>query len=106
MQVLRTGGHPGGELFTSRNVGERWMRHPDPSWHHNKCDYGSGDILAAGPPHSSWLLCTANAAAGSSTKGLLQSTDAGRTWSTISAVPSLTQSRLAARAWRWARAHN
>lgn len=92
IQVIRAGGgRSGGELFTSRNGGAPWTRRPDPSWDHHTCDDGSGDMLVAGPAHSFWLLCIANAAAGSSTKGLLQSTDAGLTWRTISAAPSLTQ---------------
>jgi hypothetical protein len=89
IQVMSAGGRRGGELFTSRRAGPPWTMRPDPSWDHNTCDDGSQDILVAGPPHSFWLLCIANGAAGSSTKGLLQSTNAGLTWRAISAGPSL-----------------
>lgn len=36
-----------------------------------------------------WLLCTGGASAGSTTRALLRSTDAGRTWTTTSAVTAL-----------------
>ncbi len=91
VQVVTTSGHPGGELLISHNAAPPWSKRSEPSWDHNTCDYGAGDMLTAGPPHSFWLLCIGSGAAGSSTKGLLQSSDTGRTWHTIAAVPSLIQ---------------
>ena len=81
---------PDGELLTSHDAGLRWTKRRAPTWDHNKCDNVAG--LTAHSPRSFWLLCLGAAAAGSSDKGLLHSTDAGRTWSTVSAVTSLTHS--------------
>ena len=80
---------PDGELLTSHDAGLRWTkRAPRPD--HNKCDNAAG--LTARSPRSFWLLCLGGAAGGSSDKGLLRSTDVGRTWSTVSALTSLTHS--------------
>lgn len=80
---------PSGELLYSHDGGEHWTKRRAPTWDHNGCDNGAA--LAAQAPHTFWLLCLGGAAAGSSTKGLLRSTDGGGTWTTVSAVTSLTQ---------------
>jgi hypothetical protein len=76
-----------GELLISRDGGLHWTQRRTPTWEHNSCDIGAA-LIASGP-RTLWLLCLGDAAAGISTKGLLRSTDAGRTWSTVSAVTTL-----------------
>jgi photosystem II stability/assembly factor-like uncharacterized protein len=80
---------PNGELLTTRDAGLRWTKRRAPRWEHNKCDNGAA--LTAHAPRTFWLLCIGGGAAGSSAKGLLRSTDAGRTWTTVSAVRSVVQ---------------
>jgi photosystem II stability/assembly factor-like uncharacterized protein len=80
---------PSGELLSSHDAGLHWTKRRAPTWDHNKCDNGAG--LTAQAPHTFWLLCLGGAAAGSSTKGLMRSTNGGGTWRTVSAVTSLTQ---------------
>jgi hypothetical protein len=46
-------------------------------------------MFTAAAPRTWWILCLGGAAAGSSTKGLLRTTDNGRTWTTVSQVISL-----------------
>jgi hypothetical protein len=79
--------NPSGELLTSRDSGLHWTRRRPPTWEHNSCDIVAA--LLASPQRTFWLLCIGGAAAGSSTKGLLRSTDAGRNWVTVSAITSL-----------------
>jgi photosystem II stability/assembly factor-like uncharacterized protein len=80
--------HANGVLLSSDDAGLRWVMRRAPTWDHNKCDEAA---LAAHAPSTFWLLCLGGAAAGSSTKGLLRTTDAGRTWTTVSAVRSLVR---------------
>jgi hypothetical protein len=89
--VLNASSHAGGELLISHDTGLRWITRPEPSWDHNKCDHGAGATLTASPRGTFWLLCNGNGAGGSSTKGLLRSTNTGQTWTTVSAATSLTQ---------------
>ena len=88
--IIQANGAAGkaGALLYSLDLGARWTQEPDPTWSGNRCT--SGGLLAA-VPNRWWLLCVGGAAAGSSTKGLLRSTDDGRTWATVSAVTTLTQ---------------
>jgi hypothetical protein len=79
---------PTGELLTSHDLGLRWTMRRAPRWDHNKCD--NPMVPTAAAPQTFWILCLGNGAAGSSTKGLLRSSDAGRTWATVSAASSLT----------------
>jgi len=58
----------------------------DPSWMGRPCRAAA--FAAAG--RSWWLLCLGSAAAGSSEKALLDTTDGGRIWTTASQVMSLT----------------
>jgi hypothetical protein len=85
--LLPVGTRSVSELLTSRDTGRRWTTRRAPTWAHNPCN--SDAALTAHRPSTFWLLCLGGAAAGSSTKGLLRSTDAGRTWMTASAVTSL-----------------
>jgi photosystem II stability/assembly factor-like uncharacterized protein len=89
LQVLEIG-HPGGgggELLYTFDGGRRWSRERDPTWNGYPC-LASG-MFAAAAPHTWWILCVGGAAAGSSTKGLLRTTDYGRSWTTVSQVTSL-----------------
>jgi photosystem II stability/assembly factor-like uncharacterized protein len=88
--VIQTGSSTGprGELLISTDAGRRWTRRADPIWADGPCDGSS--LLATAGPSDWWLLCTANGAAGSSTKALLHTTDGGQRWTTISAVTSLS----------------
>jgi photosystem II stability/assembly factor-like uncharacterized protein len=78
-----------GEMAISTNGGSTWRTRPDPTWDGHSC-MSAGDLTAA-PPRTFWLLCLGGAAAGSSTKALLRSTNSGGTWSAVSAVTSLTR---------------
>jgi photosystem II stability/assembly factor-like uncharacterized protein len=89
LTVLRAGDLPTGEVLLSHDAGVHWMVRRIPDWAHHTCDEPAG--LAAAAPHTFWVLCLGGAAAGSSTKGLLRSTDGGRTWRTVSDAPRLTQ---------------
>jgi hypothetical protein len=87
--------HPGGgsgELLYTLDGGRRWSRERDPAWDGYPC-LGTG-MFAAAPPHAWWILCLGGAAAGSSTKGLLQTTDYGRRWTTVSQITSLLTTQL------------
>ena len=77
-----------GVLLYSLDRGTRWTKEPDPRWDGSPCT--SSGLLAA-VPNRWWLLCVGGAAAGSSTKGLLRSSDRPRRWVTVSAVTTLTQ---------------
>jgi Protein of unknown function (DUF4232) len=82
--------HPGGssgELLFTLDGGRRWSRERDPTWDRYPCPGAS--MFAAAAPRTRWILCLGAAAAGSSTKGLLRTTDNGRTWTTVSQVTSL-----------------
>jgi hypothetical protein len=89
LQVLEIG-HPGGgsgELPYTLDSGQRWSPERDPAWDGYPC-LATG-AFAAAAPHTWWILCLGGAAAGSSTKGLLRTTDYGRAWTTVSQVTSL-----------------
>jgi len=77
-----------GTQLISTDTGRRWRLRPDPTWDRQACTLGG--LQAAAAPHTFWLLCIEAAAAGSSSKGLLRTTNAGITWSTVSAAPSIT----------------
>ena len=78
-------------LASTADGGTRWTVRAAPPGPQNMCrgDGGSGLFTAAGP-RDWWLLCTGGAAGGSSTKALMRSVDAGRTWTIAASVPSLT----------------
>jgi len=89
LNVFTAGRIVTGELLISTNSGGHWRARPDPTWDRQPCTFGG--MLTAASPHTFWLLCIGGAAAGSSTKGLLRTTNAGITWSLVAAAPSLTQ---------------
>ena len=80
-------GSSSGELLFTLDGGRRRSRELDPTWDRYPCP-GTGGFTAAAP-RTWWILCLGAAAAGSSTKGLLRTTDNGRTWTTVSQVTSL-----------------
>lgn len=80
-------GGSSGELLFTLDGGRRWSPERDPTWDRFPCPATAA--FAAAAPRMWWLLCLGGAAAGSSTKGLLRSTDNGRTWTTVSQVTSL-----------------
>jgi len=86
LQITRPGGARGELLFTL-DGGRRWSRERDPSWDRYSCPGTS--MFTAAAPRTWWILCLGGAAAGSSTKGLLRTTDDGHRWATVSQVTSL-----------------
>lgn len=78
-------------LASTADGGRRWTVRAAPAGPENMC-HGDGDsrLFTAAGPRDWWLLCTGGAAAGSSTKALMHSVDAGRTWTVAASVPSLT----------------
>lgn len=84
--MTRSPGGPG-TLLDSLDGGRHWTRRPDPTWQRRSCAVAD---LAAAPPNTWWTLCLGSAAAGSSTKGLLRTTNDGRRCKTISEVTRLT----------------
>ncbi len=89
LNLVTAGRRGGGEMAISLNAGRSWRIRADPRWDRSPCSFGAG--TAAAKSGVFWLLCIGGAAAGSSTKGLAQSTDSGATWHTVSAVTSLTR---------------
>jgi len=81
------GGSPG-TLVVTADGGREWNLRASPR--------GPGDLclsdasFTAASPSDWWLLCNGGAAAGSSTKALMRTYDGGQTWSTVSAIASLT----------------
>jgi photosystem II stability/assembly factor-like uncharacterized protein len=88
VQILPASNRGAGVLLLTQDAGQHWSRRPVPSWDGHQCF--PSPLMTAYRPQT-WLLCIGGAAAGSSTKGLMRSTDGGKTWSTMSAVVSLTQ---------------
>jgi photosystem II stability/assembly factor-like uncharacterized protein len=88
---VRRAAAPGAELVSSANEGASWTVRPDPVWEGRSCLTPAN--LTADPSGGWWLICLGGAAAGSSTKGLLHTTDGGRHWSTVSQVTSLETQR-------------
>jgi photosystem II stability/assembly factor-like uncharacterized protein len=84
---LRRPGASGGTLVESSDGGRHWTRRPNPRWLGHPC-WGFGFTTAG--PRDWWLICLGGAAAGSSTKALLHTTDRGARWHVASQVTSLT----------------
>lgn len=80
---------PGG-LWVTENGGGSWASKPLPAGPLGLCEQYPD--FTSEPSGDWWLLCIGGAAAGSSTKALMRSTDDGSTWITISDVPSLVES--------------
>jgi photosystem II stability/assembly factor-like uncharacterized protein len=84
---VRRAAAPGAELVSSGDEGASWTVRPDPVWDGRSCLTPAN--LTTDPTGGWWLICIGSAAAGSSTKGLLHTTDHGRHWVTVSQVRSL-----------------
>jgi hypothetical protein len=89
LDLLTAGPSATAEMAISTDAGSTWHTRSDPTWNGHPC-MSAGDVASAAPA-TFWLLCLGGAAAGSSTKALLQSTNSGRTWRVVSAVSSLTR---------------
>ncbi len=81
---------PGAALASTTDGGVTWSVRRSPAANPRLCEPDDPGLLAAASPEDWWLLCTGGAAAGSSTKALFRSLNAGRTWSQVSAITSLT----------------
>jgi hypothetical protein len=89
--VVLQGAHPA--LASTADGGARWTVRAAPAGPQNMC-HGDGDsrLFTAAGLGDWWLLCTGGAAAGSSTKALMRSVDAGQTWTVVASVPALSAS--------------
>jgi photosystem II stability/assembly factor-like uncharacterized protein len=78
-------------LASTADGGTRWTVRATPAGPQHMClgSEGIGVLFTAAGQRDWWLLCTGGAAAGSSTKALMRSADAGQTWTTAAWVPSL-----------------
>jgi len=81
--VVATGG---GTVVIVSDGGKRFTERPVPTWMGQPCQ--TAGLAAAG--RNWWLLCLGGAAAGSSDKALLRTTDGGARWNVVSQVTSLT----------------
>ncbi len=77
-------------LASTADGGALWSVRPAPAGPGHMCQQDSPGLFAAAGPDDWWLLCNGAAAAGSSTKALMRSVDAGRTWTVAAAVTSLS----------------
>jgi photosystem II stability/assembly factor-like uncharacterized protein len=82
-------------LASTTDGGAHWTAVAAPGGPQNMCQGDSGNLLftlfTAADPRHWWLLCTGGVAAGSSTKALMRSADAGRTWAVAASVTSLSE---------------
>ena len=78
----------GPRLASTTDGGARWTVRAAPAGPENMC-HGGSPLFTAAAPGNWWLLCTGGAAAGSSTKALMHSVDAGQIWTVAASVPSL-----------------
>ena len=76
-------------LVRTTDGGAHWSARPAPADPGYLCAAGATGSFTASGPGDWWLLCLGGAAAGSSNKALLRSTDAGRTW-TVAATAVLS----------------
>lgn len=86
--VVLQGTHPA--LASTADGGARWTVRAAPAGPENMCGQRGGSLLTTAGLRDWWLLCTGGAAAGSSTKALMRSADAGQTWTVAASVTSLS----------------
>jgi len=79
---LPAGGRPLGRLVYTADAGRTWVGRADPC----PAAFGAGQQLAGSGTLDLWLVCGAEANAGSQAKELYRSEDGGRTWSLASAA--------------------
>jgi len=86
--VLLQGTHPA--LASTTDGGARWTVRAAPEGPEDMCR-GDGDniMFAAAGLHDWWLLCTGGAAADSSAKALMRSSDTGQDWTVAASILSL-----------------
>ncbi len=89
--VAIAGPHP--ELATTADGGAHWSARALPDGPPFRCGLGTAGSVTAAGEDDWWLLCPGGAAAGSTTRALWRSTDAGQTWTLVSAIASLTSPR-------------
>jgi photosystem II stability/assembly factor-like uncharacterized protein len=75
-------------LASTTDGGARWTVRAVPAGPESMC-HDPGPLFTAAGLRDWWLLCSGGAAAGSTTKALMRSVDAGRTWTVAASVPSL-----------------
>jgi hypothetical protein len=85
--LVAAAGDSPGTLVSTANAGQTWSLEATPSGPGDLCTSDIG--LATAGPIDWWLLCNGQAAAGSSTKALMHTLDAGQLWTTVSSVTSL-----------------
>jgi hypothetical protein len=87
--VVLPGAHPA--LASTADGGSRWTVRAAPAGPGNMCAGGGvSPLFTAAGPRDWWLLCNGGAAAGSSTKALMHSADAGQTWTVAASILSLS----------------
>lgn len=91
--VVMTGPQPA--LLDTTDGGAHWSARTAPDGPPFRCGFGLAGSFTAAGLDDWWLLCPGGAAAGSSTKALWRSRDAGRTWTLVSAITSLGGPRQA-----------
>jgi photosystem II stability/assembly factor-like uncharacterized protein len=77
------------KLASTTDGGVKWTVRAAPAGPEDMC-HGISPLFTAAGPRNWWLLCTGGAAAGSSTKALMRSADAGQTWTVAASVRSLS----------------
>ncbi len=77
-------------LASTADGGALWSVRSAPAGPGHMCWQDSAGSFAAAGPDDWWLLCNGAAAAGSSTKALMRSVDAGRAWTVTAAITSLS----------------
>jgi hypothetical protein len=86
---------PHAELASTTDGGAHWLARAVPDGPPIPCGRGLAGSFTAAGPGDWWLLCPGGAAAGSTTRALWRSTDAGRTWTAVTAITSLAGPRRA-----------
>jgi photosystem II stability/assembly factor-like uncharacterized protein len=86
---------PHAELASTTDGGAHWLARAVPDGPPIPCGRGLAGSFTAAGPGDWWLLCPGGAAADSTTRALWRSTDAGRTWTAVTAITNLASPRRA-----------